>query len=126
MKKFIFGMLLTLAVLCGFASSQVLAQSTPLTTLDFNIVGIGLNAGPEYQAVPKGIGTQVLAEIDTGGFDNELIISQLPKDYRVKAELTGPAFPLPITLTTLPGQPFDIPTLALLGNHTLNHLPDNF
>ena len=35
-----------------------------LTSLDFNIVGVGLKASPEYQAVPKGIATKVNAVID--------------------------------------------------------------
>ena len=50
------------------------------------------------------------------------IIAQLPSDYTVRAELTGPAYPTPKTLVTRPGTPFDIPTLALLGKHTLSNI----
>jgi hypothetical protein len=121
MKRLIGGLLLV-AALCGFGGAFAWGETTPLTTLDFNIVGIGLNAGPDYQAVPKGIATQVDTTVDTGNFDVDLIVSQLPKDYRVKAELSGPAFLTPITLETRPGQPFDIPTLALTGKHTLNNI----
>jgi len=57
MKRF-FGILLVTALL-WFGPTTVRGETTPLTTLDFNIVGIGLNAGPDYQAVPKGIATHV-------------------------------------------------------------------
>ncbi len=102
MKRF-FGIWLALA-LFGLGSTSALGDTTPLASLDFNIVGIGLNAAPDYQAVPKGIATQVKTNVDTGSFDVDLIVSQLPKDYRVKAELSGPAFLTPITLETLPGK----------------------
>ena len=120
MKRF-FGIWLALA-LFGLGSTSALGDTTPLASLDFNIVGIGLNAAPDYQAVPKGIATQVKTVVDTGNFDVDLIVSQLPKDYRVKAELSGPAFLTPITLETLPGKPLDLPTLALNGKHTLGNI----
>ena len=120
--KRIFGTMWLVAALLGLGCTLAQAETPPLTTLDFNIVGIGLNAAPDYQAVPKGIATQVKTNVDTGAFDVDLIVSQLPKDYRVKAELSGPAFLTPITLETLPGKPFDIPTLALNGKHTLGNI----
>ncbi len=55
MKRF-FGIWLALA-LFGLGSTSALGATTPLASLDFNIVGIGLNATPDYQAVPKGIAT---------------------------------------------------------------------
>jgi len=118
--KRLFGLLAALALV--FNLSVALAAQAPLTSLGLDIVGVGLQASPEYQAVPKGIATQVVTGIDAQGFDTAAIISQLPKDYRVKAELSGPAFSTPITLETLPGKPFDIPTLALYGKHTLNNI----
>jgi hypothetical protein len=45
MKRFI-GSLLLVVALSGFGLTSALGDSTPLTTFDFNIVGIGLNAGP--------------------------------------------------------------------------------
>jgi hypothetical protein len=126
MKKTVFGILLVLAVLCGLGSSQVLAQSAPLASFDLNIVGLTLKAEPEYQAVPKGIATQVNTFFDAGGYDLSDIVDKLPQDFTVRAELSGPAFQTPLSLTTRPGQPFDIPTLALFGKHTLSniHLAD--
>ena len=121
MKQF-FGTMWLVAALLGLDCTLAQAETPPLTTLDFNIVGIGLGATPDYQAVPKGIASQVKTVVDTGEFDVDLIVSQLPKDYRVKAELSGPAFLTPITLEPLPGKPFDLPTLALNGKHTLNNI----
>lgn len=116
------GLLAALILQFDLAPCVAATTDQPLTTLDYHVVGIGLQAGPEYQAVPKGLATQVVTGIDAQGFDIAGIIAQLPKDYRVKAELTGPAFATPKTLETLPGRPFDIPTLALLGKHTLNNI----
>ena len=96
--------------------------SAPLTSFDFNIVGLTLKADPAYQAVPKGIATQVKTFFDAGGFDLGSLTDKLPQDYTVRAELTGPAPPTPKTLVTHPGSPFDIPTLALLGKYTLANI----
>jgi len=97
MKRLI-GILASLIILTNGITAFAAESDEPLATLDFNIVGIGLEAGPEYQAVPKGIQTLVDTTIDAQGFDVDLIASQLPKDYRVKAELTGPARPPGTTL----------------------------
>jgi len=34
------------------------------------------------------------------------ILDQMPKDYQVKGELTGPAYSTPMQLSTTPGKPF--------------------
>lgn len=93
-----------------------------LTSFDFNIVGVGLKASPDYQAVPKGIATQVNDTFDTGSFAVADIIAQLPQDYTVRAELSGPGFQTPVSLVTRPGVPFDIPTLAITGRYTLANI----
>ena len=66
MKKFIyiFASALLAFSLCGISSAQ--QASTPLTTLDFTIVGVGIGASPDYQAVPKGITSQVLTSLNVG------------------------------------------------------------
>jgi len=93
-----------------------------LTSFDFNIVGVGLKASPDYQAVPKGIATKVNANFDAGNFNISDIIAQLPQDYTVRAELSGPAFQTPVSLVTKPGVSFDIPTLAITGRYTLANI----
>ncbi|ALC16102.1 hypothetical protein DSOUD_1321 [Desulfuromonas soudanensis] len=121
MSKRSFG-LAAVGVVLALCFFSVTAVGAPLTSFDFNIVGLGLKADPAYQAVPKGIATQVNTGFDAGGFDLTTITDKLPKDYTVRAELTGPAFQTPRALVTHPGSPFDIPTLALLGKYTLSNI----
>ena len=106
------------------SAAQSFAQEThaPLTTLNFDIVGVGIGVSPDYQAVPKGINSQVLTALNVGDVDVNEIVKLLPQDYTVQSELTGPAFATPIKLVTKPGQPFDIPTLPILGKYTLNNI----
>ncbi len=106
--------------LCGTSFAQ--QASVPLTNLDFTIVGVGVGASPDYQAVPKGINSQVLTALSVGDADVAEIVKLLPQDYTVRADLSGPAFLTPIHLVTKPGQPFDLPTLAILGKYTLNNI----
>ena len=122
MKKlsYISAVIWLLLGLCGASFAQ---QAGPLTSMDFTIMGVGLNASPEYQAVPKGIASRVDTAWTSGGaaLPTE-IVQQLPSGFVVKAELTGPAYSSPLYLTTLPGQPFDLPTLPLLGKYTLSNI----
>jgi hypothetical protein len=91
--------------------------------MDFTIVGIGLNASPEYQAVPKGIASQVLTNFFAPGITlSQDVLDQMPKDYKVTGELTGPAYQAPQMLTTTPGKPFNLPTLPVLGKYTLGNI----
>ena len=93
-----------------------------LTSFDFSVVGLGLNADPDYQAVPKGISSKVNAIFDTGSFDTAEIIAQLPPDYTVRAELSGPGFQTPLALVSKPGRAFDLPSLPILGKYTLSNI----
>jgi len=126
MKSQFRGVVLAVAVWMAALILPGAAQAEPLTSFDFNIVGLKLVADPAYQAVPKGIATQVNTLFDAGGYDLSAVVDKLPQDYTVRAELSGPAFQTPLNLVTRPGQPFDIPTLALLGKYTLSniHLAD--
>jgi hypothetical protein len=94
-----------------------------LTRIDFSVLGIGLQASPDYQAVPNGIASRVNTFFVSGGeVLPEEVLRQLPQDYKVKAELTGPSFQTPMTLTTSPGSPFDLPTFPLIGKYSLNNI----
>ena len=69
--------------------------------MDFTIMGLGLNASPEYQAVPKGIASRVDTAWTSGGTSLPIeVVKQLPSGFVVKAELTGPAYQSPLYLTT--------------------------
>lgn len=91
-----------------------------LTRFNFDIVGPGLTADPPYQVVPMGIASRVNTAFSAEGFDVAAIIAQLPKNYTVRAELTGPAFQFPLPLITLPGKPFNLPSLPIQGRYTLS------
>lgn len=91
--------------------------------MDFNIVGVSLSVGPEYQAVPKGIASQVTTGFVSNGQalpDN--VLNLLPKDFKVIGEFSGPTYTTPLTLTTTPGRPFDLPTLPILGKYSLSNI----
>jgi hypothetical protein len=105
-----------------FSSAGTGSVQAVLTSFDFDVVGVGLKASPEYQAVPKGIASRVNTAFEAAGFDLSAMVDKLPQDYKVLAELTGPAFLQPKTLETKPGVPFDLPTLALTGRYTLANI----
>ena len=73
MKK-CFGLLAALILVFGTSAAMAGTDGTPLATFDYHLVGIGLQAGPDYQAVPKGLPTQVTTGIDAQGFDVDSII----------------------------------------------------
>ena len=117
--------ILTALLLILAATVPAFGQQAPrtLTSLDFTIVGVSLQVGPEYQAVPKGIASQVATGFVSGGQplpDN--VLSMLPKDFKVIGEFTGPNYTTPLILTTTPGKPFDLPTLPLIGRYTLSNV----
>ena len=93
-----------------------------LTSFDFNIVGVGLRVAPEYQAIPKGVASKVNASFEAAGFNLADVVAQLPAEYRVRAELSGPAFQTPMLLVTKPVTAFDLPTLAVTGRYTLANI----
>lgn len=123
MSKRIVNIFMLISAFAGFAAPASSQQATPLTYMDFTIMGVGLNASPEYQAVPKGIASRVDTTWTSGGSTLPTeIAQQLPSGFVVKAELTGPAYQTPLQLATTPGQPFDLPTLPLLGKYTLSNI----
>lgn len=94
-----------------------------LTKMDFNIVGVTLSVGPEYQAVPKGIASAVTTGfVSNGSALPDSVLAMLPKDFQVIGEFSGPTYTTPIILTTTPGNPFALPTLPILGKYTLSNI----
>jgi hypothetical protein len=127
MKKLIniFAVFMVSVAMAMIAPSSTEAQQATqaLARMDFNIVGVSLSVGPEYQAVPKGIASQVNTGFVSGGQplpDN--VLAMLPKDFQVIAEFSGPTYTTPLTLTTMPGMPFALPTLPVLGKYTLSNI----
>ena len=94
-----------------------------LTKMDFNIVGVTLSVGPEYQAVPKGITSVVTTGfVSNGSALPDNVLAMLPKDFKVIGEFSGPTYTTPLTLTTTPGNPFALPSLPILGKYTLSNI----
>ena len=50
--------LVALLLILAMAVPAFGQQARTLTSMDFTIVGVSLQVGPEYQAVPKGIASQ--------------------------------------------------------------------
>jgi hypothetical protein len=85
------------------------------------VEGLGLEASPEYQAVPRNLATAVsVTLVGSDGAPGSL--PGAPADALVEAELRGPAFGSPVTLTARPGDPLAIPPLALAGLYSLSNI----
>ncbi|HEY5599058.1 MAG TPA: hypothetical protein VIK48_00090, partial [Candidatus Manganitrophaceae bacterium] len=110
--------------LSGEARAQAPESAITLTDLKFYVVGMEIKPNPSKQAVPKELTTTVNTEVilPAGEVSFAEIQPLLPKDLVVKAELRGPAYSRPITLTTLPNTPFSIPTLPIVGIYTLENI----
>lgn len=114
--------IMLLVVSCLIGAGRAYSADSPLTSFDLSIVGFNVMADPAYQAVPKGIASRVNAGLNAGDYDVAAIIAQLPQGYTVRAELSGPAFQTPLQLVTLPGKPFDLPSLPVVGRYTLSNI----
>jgi len=113
--------LFLILLISGTASAQ--QAPAPLTSFNFTIVGVQMNVGPEYQAVPKGIASQVTTGFTTNGEPlAPEVAAMLPQDFTVTGDLTGPTIVSKLTLTTRAGQPFQLPTFPLAGKYTLSNL----
>ena len=123
-KLSIYLSLIFIFLLPALGSKDAIAQQQVLTTLEFYLVGLEVRPGPDYQAVPRSETTTVNTNIimPTQQIPYAEIEKMLPPDTVIKGELRGPAFTIPITLTTLPGKPFDIPTMPLTGIYTLENI----
>src|SRR6185503_9972296 len=106
-----------LAMVLG-AASLVLA-ATPLTTLEYRIVGTQLKVSPAVLSVPKGIAGSVLVEI-TGGTNGAAAASLSAGSY-VEATLRGPSFPARRVIGQV-NQALLLPPLPLVGDYQLDNI----
>jgi PKD repeat protein len=112
--------LLVIGIMIGH--SQAYAADTPTLAQDqILIVGAGLKPDPAHQTVPKNTGTVVNTSVVQPSVSNggQPVI---PANAVVLAELRGPAFQTPVTLTARPNEPIKIPPLALTGLYTLDSI----
>lgn len=89
------------------------------STFRLLIVAVLLLATTIFASAESGSATNVLTSFD---FDVVDIVVQLPKDYTVRAELSGPAFQAPLTLLTKSETPFNLPALAVNGRYPLANI----
>ncbi|MCE5212537.1 MAG: hypothetical protein LLG40_13420 [Deltaproteobacteria bacterium] len=117
-------MLMVAMVASFYAPMSVRAQEArTLTTMDFNIVGVTLSVGPDYQAVPQGIASVITTGfISNGEALPDAVLAMLPQDFKVIGEFSGPTYTTPVTLTTTPGNPFYLPSMPILGKYTLSNI----
>jgi hypothetical protein len=111
----VFAALVALAAAGGAA----LAQPVPLAEDRIEITGVALPVAPAYQAVPRNTATIVSALFARSG-GGAGALPALPADAIVRAELRGPALAAPLALSARPGEPLEIPPLALAGVYTLD------
>jgi hypothetical protein len=117
--------LLAALLLIPALTSPALGQQSArtLASMEFHLVGVSLQVGPEYQAVPKGIASEVTTGFVSAGQSlPDAVLAMLPKDFKVIGELTGPNYTVPLTLATTPGSPFELPTLPILGKYNLSNI----
>jgi hypothetical protein len=98
------------------------AQQSPLTQLQFDIVGVRLVVDPPALTVPKNIATQINTSLvlpEGAGAAAQEAIAQLSRGALVEAQLRGPEIP-PTTFRVTPGQPIPLPAFALPGDYFLD------
>jgi hypothetical protein len=107
-------LLLALAGLCSPNNPQA-QPPAPWVTGEVRIVNALLSLEPSSQQVPLNVGTVVNPSFGAPG-------ALPPAGWVAEAELAGPAFASPLSLTDVPGRPFLIPPLPLAGTYTLQNI----
>src|SRR5436190_5909042 len=100
-----------LSTLVLATASLLAADSSPLTTLEYNIVSTQLRVTPAALSVPKNIAGSVLVQL-TGGATNTGFI---------EATFRGPSFPAR-RLVGQVNQPLLLPPLNLVGDYQLDNI----
>jgi hypothetical protein len=128
------GLALGFLLLAGGLGALVPAVglARPLAEVELTVVGIDLTVDPATQSVPKGVTSAVRTRLTLPqvSLPVEVLQKLLPQNpstgsgqaLTVKGELSGPAFATPIALSAPVGTPLTLPTLPLLGTHTLRNL----
>src|SRR5687767_5646284 len=102
--------------------SRASAQTTPLTQLQFDIVGVRLVVDPPALTVPKQIATQINTSLvlpSSAAIETRDAVAALAHGGLVEATLRGPFIP-PTRITARPGEPLRLPPFALPGDYFLD------
>ena len=97
------------------ANSRWLAQEQIL------LYGLGLQAEPAHQTVPKDIATVVSTYLQAPDTIPQGVLP-IPADAEVRATLRGPSLPGPVELVTRVNEHFEISPLQRAGIHTLENI----
>ena len=109
--------MLAMAALCALAAAAP-AGAADLADATLAIAGAKLTVSPESQTVPFDTPTEVLTQLQ--GFDTAH--GAIPANLLVLGDLTGPQISGVLTLSTVPGQPFQIPRLQTQGIYQLDNI----
>ncbi len=96
-------------LLCWLQCGILMAQTAPLTTIDYRVKGSQLTVTPLALAVPKNIAGSVATAVS----------GEVPAGAYVEAVLRGPSFPAR-RLVGAPNQPLMLPPLNLTGDYSLD------
>jgi hypothetical protein len=110
---------LTHLLLAAFLLALRIQAATPLTTLEYRVMGSALRVTPPVLSVPKGIAGSVLVQLNTGG--PAATANSLADGSYIEATLRGPSFPAR-QLVGQPNQPLLLPPLALVGDYQLDNI----
>jgi hypothetical protein len=108
------------AILTLFLLSSASAQ-TPLTTLNYKIVGTYLRVSPAAVAVPKGIAGSVLVELANSDGTDKSPDNAITQGAYIEATLRGPSFPARRLIGEV-NKPLLLPALNLVGDYQLDNI----
>lgn len=97
------------------------AAQTPLTTLDYTIVGTYLRVTPAAVAVPKGIAGSVLVELANSDGSDQTPDNAITQGAYIEAILRGPSFPARRVIGEV-NKPLMLPALNLVGDYQLDNI----
>ncbi len=109
---------LSVLLLAGF-DVRTRAAETPLTTLEYRIVGTQLRVSPATVSVPKGIAGSLRADLLRGDGTPEPADAALTSSVYVECILRGPSFSARRIVTRL-GDPIVLPPLSVVGEYRID------
>lgn len=94
-----------------------------LAATRFDLVGVDVTVDPSTQTVPINTPTEIRTLIAAPtGVDPEAYLATINPNYRIRGELSGPAYANPIQMEVRIGESFPIPGFGLKGDYVLQNL----
>lgn len=117
-------LLALLACLLVLANPRAQTEVSPLTSFDFELLGLSLAVAPATLTVPRDIPTSIAADLvlpAAAGPAASAALADLRTNARVRAVLRGPGM-RPRLLEARPGDPLPLPPFALAGDYVLEEI----